>query len=79
MRALLAGNVMGVGLALLQQHFHLLHLDPQAYYMPYVPISLGWEWLLMLNVGVLLLSYVTLLLPAMIISRISPSATMRFE
>ncbi|MBR1882677.1 MAG: ABC transporter permease [Muribaculaceae bacterium] len=79
LRALLWGNVIGVGLALVQRHFHIIHLDPSAYYMPYVPISLSVSALIALNVGILVISYVTLLGPSYIISTIQPTTTMRFE
>ena len=78
-KALIIGNVIGIGLALLQKYGHIVRLDPSAYYMPYVPISLNISALVMLNVGILIVSYLTLLGASHIISTIKPTATMRFE
>ncbi len=78
-KAIVIGNVLGLGLALIQQHFHVLKLDPNAYYMPYVPISIDPVSIIILNVAIVVVSFVTLLLPSFIISSIKPSATMRFE
>jgi len=78
-KALIIGNVIGIGLALLQKYGHIVRLDPTAYYMPYVPIHLSIPALLMLNVGILIVSYLTLLGASHIISTIKPTATMRFE
>lgn len=79
LKALIIGNVIGIGLALLQQYGHIVRLDPSAYYMPYVPIQLSIPALLLLNVGIIVVSYLTLLAASHIISTIKPTATMRFE
>ena len=78
-KALIVGNIIGIGLALLQQYGHIVRLDPTAYYMPYVPIHLSVPSLLALNAGIILVSYLTLLGASHIISTIKPTATMRFE
>ena len=78
-KALIIGNIIGIGLALLQQYGHIVRLDPTAYYMPYVPIQLSIPALLMLNAGIIIVSYLTLLGASHIISTIKPTATMRFE
>ena len=79
LKALIIGNVIGIGLALLQKYCHIVRLDPTAYYMPYVPIQLSVPALVLLNVGIILVSYLTLLGASHIISTIKPTATMRFE
>ena len=78
-KALVVGNIIGIGLALLQKYGHIVRLDPSAYYMPYVPIELSIPALLLLNVGIIVVSYLTLLGASHIISTIKPTATMRFE
>ena len=78
-KALIIGNIIGIGLALLQKYGHIVRLDPTAYYMPYVPIHLSIPALILLNVGIIIVSYVTLLGASHIISTIKPTATMRFE
>ena len=79
LKALVIGNIIGIGLALLQKYAHIVRLDPDSYYMPYVPIHLSVPALLMLNVGIIIVSYLTLLGASHIISTIKPTATMRFE
>ena len=79
LKALIIGNVIGIGLCLLQKYGHIVRLDPSAYYMPYVPISLSIPALLALNLGIIVVSYLTLLGASHIISTIKPTATMRFE
>ncbi len=79
LKALLIGNIIGIGLCLLQKYCHIVRLDPSAYYMPYVPIHLSIPALVLLNVGIIVVSYLTLLGASHIISTIKPTATMRFE
>ena len=63
----------------MQRYGHIVRLTPPAYYMPYVPISMSIFALLALNVGIIIISYLTLLGSSHIISTIKPTATMRFE
>ena len=78
-KSVIIGNVVGIGLALLQQHFHIVRLNADAYYMSYVPISIDIPTLLLLNVGIIVISYLTLLAPSHIVSTIKPTSTMQFE
>lgn len=78
-RALLLGNLFGLGLALIQYYFHIITLDADVYYMPYVPICIDPVSLVMLNVGVFVASYITLIGPSYVVATIKPSTTMRFE
>lgn len=78
-KALLIGNISGISLAYLQEKLHIVKLNPEAYYMSYVPIAINWWYLLLLNIGVILIAYITLLGPSYIISSIKPSKSIRFE
>lgn len=78
-KALVIGNIAGTGMALIQKYFHVVKLNADVYYMPYVPIDLNLWVLVILNVGVIVASYVTLLGPSYVVSTIKPASTMRFE
>ncbi|MBP5498914.1 MAG: ABC transporter permease [Muribaculaceae bacterium] len=77
--SVIIGNVLGLGLAWIQKHFHILALDPEAYYMPWVSITINPTAILLLNLGVILVSYLTLIAPSHIISSIKPTTTLRYE
>jgi len=75
---MLFGNLTGFGLSLLQLHFGLVTLPQESYYMAYVPIYLnGWH-IVLLNLGTLLVCFLILIIPSMIITRISPIRAIRF-
>lgn len=73
------GNAVAITIMILQSRLHLLPLDPEAYYLNYVPIEIDWPGILLLNIGVVAISALMLILPSHIISRISPAQTMRYE
>lgn len=78
-RGMLWGNVVGIGLCLLQQWTHLLTLDSAGYMLSEVPIALHWWWLVTLNVGVLAVIVLMLVLPARIVASVRPEEAMRYE
>lgn len=78
-RGMVWGNAAGIGLALVQQHFAPVRLDPESYYVSAVPVTLSAGWLLALNAGTLLLTTLTLVLPSLVVSRIQPARAIRFE
>lgn len=78
-KGMLIGNAIGLGLCWIQQLTHLIPLDATTYFVDFVPISFAWGWIIMLNIGTLLISVLILLLPAAIISHISPAQVMKFE
>lgn len=78
-KGLIWGNIIGLALVALQYYTHLMPLDPSTYYVSYVPVVFPWGWLLLLNGVTVTLSLLILLLPSMIISRISPAKVMHFE
>jgi len=76
---LLLGNGMGIGLSLAQKYFHLIKLDEQSYYVSVAPILIDPAYVLAINVGTLVICFLTLIIPSYLVSRISPVKAMRFE
>ncbi|MFY9154083.1 MAG: FtsX-like permease family protein [Prolixibacteraceae bacterium] len=79
LKALFWGNLLGVGICLLQQYTHVLKLDPASYYLDYVPVHLSILHLVLLNLGTVLATTLMLLLPSWFITKVSPEKTIRFE
>ena len=73
------GNVIGIGLCLIQKYTNLITLSPESYYLSAVPIELNIWNILALNIGTLILWVLMLLLPTMLINNIRPSKSIRFE
>ena len=78
-RGMVIGNVFAFLLALLQSHFHLVRLDPATYYVDAVPLAYDPVWLIGINLATLLITLLTLVLPAFIVSVVQPAKTIRFD
>ena len=78
-KGVLYGNLIGFALAAIQYYTHIIPLDAATYYVSYVPIAFPWGWLLALNIMTIILSLLILLLPSMIIAKISPAKVMHYE
>ena len=76
---LFSGNLLGIGLGLFQYHTHFFTLDQSSYYMSFVPVQLDIQDILLLNAGTLLISLMVLLIPSLLVSRISPLKAIRFK
>ena len=73
------GNLLGFGIVILQYFTHLIPLDAATYYVNYVPMAFPWGGLILLNLGLILVSWLVLLAPSAIVSQISPARVMHFE
>jgi lipoprotein-releasing system permease protein len=79
MKGVVWGNLLGLGICLLQYYTHWIPLDASSYYVSYVPVAFPVAWLLLLNLGTLFISWIILLAPSAIVSKISPAKVMHFE
>ncbi|WP_462250542.1 ABC transporter permease [Ekhidna sp.] len=79
MRGLLWGNVIGVSIGLIQDHFKIIPLDAANYYMSHVPIVIDISTILFLNILILFLIGLTLLIPVAFISKVQPVKAIRFD
>lgn len=78
-KGLIIGNIIGIGLCLLQLKFGFIKLPEESYYVSEVPIELNWMSILMLNIGTLLVCFMMLILPSYVITKISPVKAIRFD
>lgn len=76
---LVLGNVLGLGLGYLQQYTQIFKLDQTNYYLSYVPIEIHFIDVLLLNIATVVICFVVLIIPSMLVSRISPLKAIRFK
>lgn len=78
-KGMLWGNAIGLLLCWLQMEFKFMTLNPAVYYLSEVPMNINpWHWLL-LNLGTLVICVAALILPSIVITRISPVKAIRFQ
>ena len=79
LKGLLLGNAIGLGFAFLQKKFLIISLDSEIYYMDTVPIYFDFTHILLLNIGTIIVCYLILIIPSIIITKITPVKAIRFE
>ena len=78
-QGLLIGDVIGIGLVVLQQQTGFIHLDPASYYVDTAPMELNIPIIVILNVATLLISVFVLIAPSFLVSHIQPVKAMQFD
>ncbi len=79
LRGLFWGNLIGISLLLIQQHFGIVQLNPENYYVNQAPVYLNWGYVLLLNLLTITVCFLVLLIPSYIITKISPVKAIRFD
>lgn len=78
-RGLFWGNLIGIGLLLIQKYFGVIKLNPESYYVNVAPVDINILYILLLNIGTIAICLLVLLIPSYIITKISPAKTIRFD
>lgn len=78
-KGLVLGNIIGIAMAVLQDKFQIIPLNPENYFVNAVPIHLNIIHLLFLNLGTIAVTLLMMLVPARILTRISPDKTIKFD
>ncbi|MFC6998698.1 ABC transporter permease [Rufibacter roseus] len=76
---LIGGNLLALFFCAVQDYFHLIPLDPENYYMETVPIYWSWKIWVGINALTLILTMISVMLPTLLISRISPVKSIKFD
>ncbi|MBO4369936.1 MAG: ABC transporter permease [Paludibacteraceae bacterium] len=78
-KGLLWGNIIGLGLCLIQKYLHVIPLDATVYYVDTVPVNLNLWYIVGLNLGTAVLALLLLLVPSYVIAKISPAKSIKFD
>ena len=76
---MLTGNAVMLILLYCQDRWHFMPLDPEAYYIDFVPVEINWWSVAILNGACFLIIYLSLILPSRFVAGISPTDAMRTE
>ncbi len=78
-QGLLLGDLIGIGIVVLQQQTGFVKLDPASYYVDTAPMELNIPIVVALNMATLLISIFVLIAPSFLVSHIHPAKAMHFE
>lgn len=76
-RGLVIGNLISFMLLFLQHQFNIIELDPTVYYVNSVPVDLNFINIILLNISVILTSFLMLIIPSLVVSKLNPTTTMK--
>lgn len=76
---LVIGNAIALLLYFIQKETKIFTLDPTIYYIEYVPLSIDFVTVIILNLSIVFIALITLFIPSMLISKISPIKTIKFK
>ncbi len=78
-KGMLIGNILGLGLCLLQQLTGVVKLDAETYYVDVVPVEINIPLILLINAFTLIVSVIVLIAPSYLITHIQPAKSMKYE
>jgi len=78
-KGMLWGNIIGIGLCFLQYYFGIAKLDSETYYVDHVAIEINWYYFFLLNLGTFITCALMLFLPTLIITKLTPIKTLKFD
>ena len=76
---MIIGNLISILIIFLQNKTGLINLDPETYYVSELPFDFNFSSILFLNIGVLALCFLMLILPSLVITKISPSESVKIN
>ena len=78
-RGMIWGNIIALLFCFVQDRYELLKLDPATYYLSAVPVDFNPMFILLLNIGTLIVSILMMIGPSYLVAKITPSKSIRFE
>lgn len=79
-KGMLIGDAIAIIFGLLQQHFHLIKLNPDTYYVDFVPVHFNIFAAIGLNIAVFVICMAVLIIPAWVVGKkITPVNAVRWE
>jgi lipoprotein-releasing system permease protein len=79
LKGLIWGNLIGLTLCYIQKFWKPIKLNSDVYYVDFVAIEINWQLIVLLNIGTFLTCFFMLLLPTIIISKLTPIKTLKFD
>jgi lipoprotein-releasing system permease protein len=79
LRGMLWGNLIGLGICTIQYFFKIVKLEQSSYFINSVPINFNILYIFLLNAGTLAAILIMLIIPSLIISKINPDVTLRYD
>ena len=78
-RGMLAGNALALGFCLVQHLTHFVRLNPDNYFVSFVPVHVDALQLLLVDAGAFAVIMLLMLIPSLFIAKVDPADTVRVK
>ncbi|OFX75521.1 MAG: hypothetical protein A2X12_07130 [Bacteroidetes bacterium GWE2_29_8] len=78
-KGIVIGNIIAISLCYIQYYYKFIKLSQDTYYISFVPIDFNIYYLLLINVVTILACLIMLIIPSMIIAKILPIKSLRYQ
>jgi lipoprotein-releasing system permease protein len=78
-RGLIIGNLITAVVYFVQNQWKFIRLDPESYYLDYVPLKLDWQTYLITNLGAILIAFIILCMSAVLLLRRYADQNLKFS
>lgn len=79
LKGLFWGNLIGLSILFAQKYVGFITLNPETYYVNEAPVYIDFWYILLLNLSTLILCILMLIVPTLLISKIDPVKSIKFE
>lgn len=79
LRGMAIGNALALAFCLLQDSTHLLKLNPDNYFLSFVPVHIDWSGILIADAISLIVILLLMLIPSLFIAKVDPASTIRVD
>ena len=77
--SIIIGNLLAIGVALIQKTYQIMPLSPESYYLSFVPMDINWLHIAIVDIAAIVISALVLILPSQLVAAMSPASTLRYE
>ena len=76
---ILIGNLIGLLILFIQDKYKIISLDPKIYYVESVPVSIEFYHIISLNIIVFFLCVISIFAPSLLVSKVNPKDSIKFN
>jgi len=77
--SVLIGNIIGIGICIIQQKTQIIQMDSASYFVNYLPIYLDYNLIIIINILIIIITQLGMILPYYIIQKLSPSNILKIN
>lgn len=79
LKGMLGGNVLAILFCLIQSHTHLLKLNPENYFVSFVPVHIDWTFIAFADIVSFVVISLFMLIPCVFITKVDPAESVRVK